>query len=63
MDVSVCEDLSLCWRQRLACVRFPSDPALRAVDRGNGATIRRTANRVVLAAARDSTTAEGKVVE
>ena len=47
MDVSVCEDLSLCWRQRLAYVRFPSDPAHRAVDRGSGATIHRTAGRAV----------------
>ena len=47
MDVSVYEDLSLCWRQRLAYVRFPSDPAHRAVDRGSGATIHRTAGRAV----------------
>ena len=45
MDVSVCEDLSLCWRQQPAYVRFPSDPAHRAVDRGSGATIHRTAGR------------------
>ena len=56
MDVSVCEDLSLCWRQRLACVRFPSDPAHRAVDRGSGATIHRTAGR----AGTDSTEAAVK---
>ena len=56
MDVSVCEDLSLCWRQRLAYVRFPSDPAHRAVDRGSGATIHRTAGR----AGTDSTEAAVK---
>ena len=56
MDVSVCEDLSLCWRQRLACVRFPSDPAHRAVGRGSGATIHRTAGR----AGTDSTEAAVK---
>ena len=56
MDVPVCEDLSLCWRQRLACVRFPSDPAHRAVDRGSGATIHRTAGR----AGTDSTEAAVK---
>ena len=57
MDVSVCEDLSLCWRQRLACVRFPSNPAHRVVDRGSGATIHRTAGR----AGTDSTEAAVKV--